>query len=324
MHAAAVASDLPTILGERRAFTPEGAPASAGVPPTVALTWVAGDYFGTLGVAVKRGRAFTADELAGNRAVTVVSESLARRFWPGQDALGKRLKWGIAESRTPWLTIVGVAADAADGPLGAEPTIHAYEPYAQLSERELADAITGLARTLHVAVRAEGEPAALARLARAEIARLDPALAVSEMATMEQRLADTVAPQRFSAVLLGAFAAGGLLLAAIGLYGVLASAVAQRTREIGVRIALGAGRRTVLGLVLRQGMALVGAGLVLGLAAAAAATRVMAAQLYGTTPLDPWAFGAVPLLLALVAAVACWLPARRAAGVDPVVALKQE
>jgi putative ABC transport system permease protein len=325
VRAASLSSDLPTVLdGERRAFTPEGTPAAAGVPPSLALTWVHGDYFGTFGIAVERGRAFTAQEMEENRRVVMVSESIARQFWPGQDPIGKRLKWGIAASEAPWLTIVGVVADVTEGALGTAPSLHAYEPYGQVRDEALADTVTGLWRRIHVAVLAPGDPAALAGQVRAEISRLDPALAVAGVATMEQRLADTVAPQRFSTLLLGAFAAGALLLAAIGLYGVLAAAVAQRTREIGVRMALGAAPGRVLGLVVRQGMTLVGAGLLLGLAAALALTRVMASLLYGTTPRDPWAFAAGPVVLAVVAAVACWLPARRAAGVDPVVALRQE
>ena len=322
--AAAVASDLPFISGERRAFTPEGSVPAGGVASSLALTWVQGDYFETFGIPLVRGRAFTAAEHAESRDVVVISRALADRFWPGEDPIGKRLKWGVTESRTPWLTVVGVVADVADERLGALPTIHAYEPYRQLPDGQLEDAITGLTRTLHLAVLTRAEPEALAARVRAEIAALDPALAVARMATMEQRLADNVAPQRFSMLLLGGFAAGALLLAAIGLYGVLAFAVAQRTREIGVRMALGARRAEVVRMVVRQGMALVAIGLALGLAAALAATRLMSALLYETEPHDPWTYALVPAVLAAVAALACWLPARRASKVDPIVALKVE
>ena len=175
-----------------------------------------------------------------------------------------------------------------------------------------------------VAAVTDQEAATLVAPMRAAIAALDPALAVAEVATMAQVMADASAPQRFSTVLLGAFAAGALLLAAVGLYGMLAFGVARRTREIGVRLALGATRHEVLGLVVRQGMTLTLAGLGLGIAGALAATRLMRGLLYQTEPLDLVTFASVPGILAAVALLACYLPARKAAGVEPMAALRME
>ena len=325
LRAVTLSTDVPLESNEQRAMTPENA-ATTGALPSVALTWTYGDYFGALGVPIRRGRTFNDTEDEAIRPVAIVSESLARRFWPGQDAVGKRIKNGIAASPSPWLEIVGVAGDAHDGALGAEPTIHVYLPWSHIVPD--LDALTrignGFGRTLRIALLVHGDPAAIAEPARREIAALDPALPVTRIATMAQQVAASVAPQRFSTLVLGVFAAGALLLAAIGLYGVLAFSVAQRTREIGVRIALGATPGGVLGMVVRQGMRLVAVGIGLGLVAAAAATRVMTSLLYRTAPYDPWTFATVPLALAAVALVACWVPGRRAARVEPIVALRAE
>jgi putative ABC transport system permease protein len=184
--------------------------------------------------------------------------------------------------------------------------------------------MSGLVRRMTVAAITDQDVATLITPMRAAIAALDPALAVAEVTTMAQVMADASAPQRFSTVLLGAFAFGALLLAAIGLYGMLAFGVARRRREIGVRLALGATRREVLGLVVRQGMTLTLVGLGLGIAGAIGATRLMRGLLYQTQPLDPVTFVSVPVILAVVALLACYLPARRAAKVEPMAALRAE
>ena len=217
-----------------------------------------------------------------------------------------------------------MVGDVHDGPIGVEPTIHAYAPFSHLVP-ELRDfTIANATIDLRVALLAAGDPATLAQPARRLVAAIDPSLPVTKMATMEQQVADTVAPQRFSMLVLAAFAGGALLLAAIGLYGVLAFAVAQRTREIGVRIALGASHGGVLRMVVRQGMTLVAVGLVVGLVLAFAVTRAMTSLLYRTEAFDPVTFAAVPPVLAAVALLACYLPARRASRVEPVVALRTE
>ncbi len=322
---ASLSTDVPLESNERRVMTPETT-APAGPPPSVAFSWTYGDYFGALGVPITRGRTFTAVEEGQRRPVAIVSEALAAKYWPGQDPLGKRIKNGVAESPTPWLEIVGIAGDAHDGPLTNEPTIHVYVPFNHLLPDldRLGEAGSGFGRTVRLALEARGEPSALVAAAREQIAALDPALPVTRIATMEQQVSESMAPQSFSTAVLTAFAAGALLLAAIGLYGVLAFAVAQRTREIGVRIALGASRGSVLALVVREGMMLVAIGLTVGLAGAIGVTRVMTSLLYRTQPFDPWTFASVPIVLASVGLLACYLPARRAAGVEPMVALRTD
>ena len=323
VRAAAVSSDLPLESNERRAFAPD-APVDPAAMTSVAVTWTNGDFFRALGVPLKRGRFFTPDEDVNLRKVAIVSESLAVRYWPGQDAVGKRIKWGLPSTPSPWMTIVGVVGNVHDGPLGSEPTIHAYVPMSELMT-ELRDIeLSQQSIELRLAMLAAGDPSALARPAREMLARLDPALPVTKMTMMSRQVAESVAPQRFSTIAMAGFAAGALLLAAIGLYGVLAFGVAQRTREIGVRIALGASHGSVLGMVVRQGMTLVAVGVILGLAAAASGARVMGSLLYETTPYDPWTFAGAPILLVCVALVACYLPARRAARVEPIVALRNE
>jgi putative ABC transport system permease protein len=327
VKSAVVTTDLPLRAdGERRAWAPEnGADQRDGIPSSIALTWAHGDYFATFGVPLIRGRNFTAEEQFENRRAVIVSKNIADRYWPGQDPIGKRLKWGLnAASPAPWLTVVGVAGDVVDGPLGSDPVIHAYAPYSEMNDQGLASPLAGLWRRLNVAVNGDVDAAALTPSVRAAIAALDPALAVAKVTTMREVVRELSAPQRFSAAVLTAFAAGALLLASIGLYGVLAFAVAQRTREIGVRLALGAPRGTVLKLILKQGMLLVAIGLVIGLAGALGAARLLGSLLYETDIYDPATFVMVPVLLAMVSLAACYLPARRAAVLDPLVTLRSE
>jgi putative ABC transport system permease protein len=327
VKSAVVATDLPLRAdGERRAWAAEGAAdQGAGMGSSIALTWAHGDYFTTFGVPLIRGRNFTTEEQYENRRAIIVSKNLADRYWPGQDPIGKRLKWGLnASSPAPWLTVVGVAGDVVDGPLGSDPVIHAYTPYSEMNDQGLASPLGGLWRRLNVAVNADVDAASLTPSVRAAIAALDPALAVSKVTTMREVVGELSAPQRFSAAVLTAFAAGALLLASIGLYGVLAFAVAQRTREIGVRLALGAPRANVLGLILKQGMLMVTIGLAIGLAGSIGATRLLRSLLYETDIYDPLTFVVVPILLATVSLAACYLPARRAAVLDPLVTLRSE
>jgi predicted permease len=325
VRAASISSDLPIKEdGERRAFTPERSTDAGGQPPSIAVTWVHGPYFETFGIPLMRGRGFTAEEQAENRSAAVVSAALAARFWPGEDPIGKRIKWGLATSVAPWITIVGVAGDVVDGPLGREPVLHAYVPYSEVPDPALAGPLAGLLRSMTIAARSDGPAEALAGPVRTAVASTDAALAVSDVETIRQVVSDASAPQRFSAAVLAAFALGSLLLAAMGLYGVLAFSVGRRTREIGVRLALGADRGGVIRLVVRQGMRLVALGLGLGAAGAIAAGRVMTALLYETQWYDPATFAMVPLLLVAVSLLACALPAKRAASTEPVTALRAE
>ncbi len=325
VRSASLQTDLPLRGdGERRAITAEQVSDPAAATATTAVTWTFGDYFSTFGVPIVQGRGFLPEEERENRGAVVVSRALAERYWPGQDPVGKRVKWGVAASYSPWQTVVGVAGDVVDGRLGEPPIMHVYVPLSEAVDPALTFPIAGLVRRITVAAVTDRDVDGLIAPMRAAIATLDPALAVAEVTTMAQVMADASAPQRFSTVLLGAFASGALLLAAIGLYGMLAFGVAQRTREIGVRLALGATRQEVLGLVVRQGMTLTLAGLALGTAGATGASRLLRGLLYQTAPFDVLTFASVPGVLATVALIACYLPARRAAGIEPMAALRVE
>jgi putative ABC transport system permease protein len=222
------------------------------------------------------------------------------------------------------MTIVGIAGDVVDGPLGREPVLHAYVPYAEVPDAALGGPLSGLLRSMTLAARSDSPAEILAGPVRTAVASTDPALAVSDVETLRQVVSDASAPQRFSATVLVAFALGALLLAAMGLYGVLAFSVGRRTREIGVRLALGADRPGMIRLVVRQGMTLVALGLVLGGAGAIAAGRVMTTLLFETPWHDPATFAIVTLTLVVAALLACFLPAKRAASTEPVRALRAE
>jgi predicted permease len=321
VRSAALATDLPLTTYDVRAFTLEGT-TPEGALRTTNLSWVHGPYFETLGMTLARGRFFAADEHAQVRNVVIVNEKLAVLAWPGQDPLGKRIKWGGAESRAPWLTVVGVIRNVADGPIGAEPGVHAYEPFRQLPDFFLNGAPNQFGRDVSVAILTDVDPRALAPLVRREIAGLDPALAVERIDSMDEKVRDVVAPQRFSAWLVGVFAAIASLLAAIGLYGLLAFTIAQRQREIAVRMALGAERRVVMSMVAGHGARLVATGLLVGLVSSLALARVIASLLFRTSPYDLVAFAAIPAVLVPVALMATAIPAWRATRVEPVAALR--
>jgi putative ABC transport system permease protein len=327
VRTAGAATDLPFIRGERRVFTPDDSPVTVpDAARSVAQTWVVGDYLQAMGIRLVRGRLFTPEDRAGRERVAIVSESLARRFWPGADPIGQRIKWGVRESEAPWMTIVGVVADVRESSLDAEPWMHTYTPYLQVPPQVVADEIAGfgMLRALHLAIWTASDPAMLVEPVRREIRRLDPELAIANVQTMEQHVARAAAPQRASAALLALFAGAALLMAAVGLYGLLAYGVVQRQREIGIRMALGAARSQVIGMVLAQGVKVVAVGVALGVGAAFFATGALEALLYETAARDGWTFAVAPTVLIVVALAACGLPALRAARVDPVQALRSE
>ncbi len=325
VQAAAIASDLPLSAHERRAFSPEPAYVREDGPPqVVSCTRILGDYFTVLGIPLKRGRYLTDRDGESGTGVVVINETMARMFWPGLDPVGRRMKWGVVTSSTPWFDIVGVVADVKNGPLHAETIPQVYEPYLQVPDGELAETVTGWLRALDLLVRSDREPLALVTPLRNAIREVDVALPVTAVQTMDQLISASVAPQRFNTYLLIVFAAVALLLAAVGICGVLAYSVSQRRKEIGIRLALGASRRDVLKMVVRQGLVLAAAGIAAGMVVAWQLTRAIGSLLYDVSPRDPWTFVAVPLLLMLVAAGSIYFPARRATRVDPLLTLRQQ
>ena len=292
-------------------FEVEGQPpAPAGQYPSANYNAVSAGYFATLGIPLRRGRLFTEQDDASSPAVAIVDEGFVRRFLGDGDPLGRRITIGNADRVRE---IVGVVGSVHH--YGLEDTSPAmmYEPYAQTPS----DSMTLVLKTT-------GDPAALAPAARAAILTVDPDQPVGEVRTMEAVVASSVAPHRLPAILLGLFATLALVLASVGLYGVLSYSVTQRTHEIGVRLALGAADGDLLRLIIGQGMRLALGGVALGLVAAFPLGRLIAGLLYGVSPADPVVFGGLALFLSAVALVACWLPARRAARIQPMMALRNE
>jgi putative ABC transport system permease protein len=267
-------------------------------------------YFAAMGIPLLRGRFFHLDDLRAQNSVVVINEKLAQRYWPNEDAVGKRIQF-VGGPNAAWSTIVGVIGNVRHLGLDVEPRPEVYLHY-------LTSPPTGPVITLSAA----GAPDALVAAVRNEIRALDPNVPVSALNTMQQVIARSVAPRRFNLSLFGAFAVVALLLALAGIYSVMSYTVAQRTHEIGLRMALGANARDVLRLVIGQGMKLALAGVLLGLAGAFALTRLMKTLLFGVSPTDPLTFTGIACLLAFVSLVACWVPARRATKVDPLIALR--
>jgi len=316
--AAALASDMP-LEDNTSAFivTAEGRAVETGDRGfRVYFHAVSPGFLPTLGARLLRGRDLAATDLPGSPAVAVISEKLARRAWPGEDPIGRRLRMG--RKGDDWLTVVGVAAELRYRRLVADPQISPEDPdlYLPLAQKPAAD--------LGLLVRTAASPGALATTLRRELTALDRNIPLYAMAPMEELAAAQTARSRVSAFLMGAFGALALLLAGLGVYGVISYSVAQRGHEIGVRMALGARRGEVFRLVLVQALGLTAVGMALGLAGALALTRFLAGQLYGLSPTDPSTYAAVALLLAGAALAAGWLPAHRATRVDPLVALRHD
>jgi putative ABC transport system permease protein len=272
------------------------------------------EHFSTLGIPLLRGRVFTSADRSAGPKVAVIGETAARRYWPGENPIGQRVWFGsgAVSSADSSAEIVGVVGDVAYGSLERGPVASVYTPYAQF---------TYAART--VLVKTDGDPLALVQPLRRSVRQVDD-LPIFDVRTMRQWLADARAPTRFNAMFLGVFAIAAMLLAAGGVYGVVAHSVSQRTRELGIRVALGASARDVLRMVLRQGVALAAIGVGLGLAGALALGRVIRSLLFEVSATDPVQLAAQGAFLVAVAAAASYLPARRAAAVDPVEALRAE
>jgi predicted permease len=266
-------------------------------------------YFGVLGLSLQRGRLFDEHDTDANPRVVVINEAMARTFWPTQDPIGRRVKTSPRDAR--WSTIVGVVADARTESL-AEPV--PPQVYASLYQRE--------AKHLAIFLQGGAEPAVLERQVRDVVQSLNPSLPVFGVETLDATITASLALRRLSLVLIALFAGIALLLSAIGIYGVVAYVVSERTQEIGVRLALGADRSQVLGMVMRQELGMVIVGATAGILGAVILSRMLAEWLAGVRSLDPLTLAASAAVLTAVAAASCYLPARRAAGIEPVIALR--
>lgn len=270
-------------------------------------------YFRTLGIPLKAGRAFTEFDKTDAPPVVIISETMARRlFPPGVDPVGQRMQLAPGNPDSPWRTIIGIAGDVRYREL-EDVRWDIYAPHAQAGSF-----------LNHFAIRTTGDPAALLAAVRREIAALDPTQVATSVATLDQQVAANLARPRFNALLLNWLSALAVLLAAVGIYGVVAYSVAQRTGELGIRLALGAQGKDILQLILGENLKLIAAGIAFGLGLALVLTRLLPRLLYGVSASDPLTLAGVAALLTLVALLACWLPARRAAKVDPLVALRYE
>jgi len=294
-------------------FQIEGRPPNKpGEEPTADYTIIGSDYFRTMNIALQRGRVFTNQDAANAPAVLVVSDAFVKRYLPNEDPIGRRIVFDGPDKTAR--EIVGVVADIKRNGLDV-----AVEPEIYLSHLQEPE------RRLNVMIRTEASDASqLTQAARAEVKNFDPNQVIWRTQTLEDLLGTSVAPRRFNMMLLGIFASVALVLAAVGLYGVMSYSVSWRTHEIGIRMALGAKRADVLRLVIRQGMTMTLIGLAVGLIGAFALSRVIAGLLYGVSPKDPLTFAGVSIVLLAVALLACLLPARRATRVNPIVALRSE
>jgi len=308
---AAISANFPLGGGFLRSVFKEGQEQKPGQRNLLTLTnIVSPEYFDTVRIPLLRGRLFSDFDRTGSKAVTVINEATAKKFWPGEDALGKRFTFfGQTEIRE----VVGIVRNAAVFQVGEDPQAAIYLPLWQ----NFTPAAT-------IQVRTAGDPAAVMESVRKQIQGLEPTLPLTNLATIEQQLDQALFAPRMGAALLGLFGVLALILAGIGIYGVMAYSVTQRTQEIGVRMALGAARGQIIRMVIQQGMMLSIAGLLIGVLASAALSRLVASLLFGISARDPLVFATVSVILAAVALLACYVPARRATRIDPIAALRME
>jgi putative ABC transport system permease protein len=317
VQAAAVAFGAPFSNGfnAHSSFTRRGEADSADTP-SAGMRIVTPEYFRLLGIPLRAGRTFNAHDDEAAAEVVIINQEAARRFWPNRDPIGDEIHVGVnltSGERSGQKTIVGIVGDVKYGGLDADAQPELYLPYAQ----HRVDGYT-------VLLRSSGDPLSLAPVLRRELAALDRELPVADLEPMPALIGSSLAERRFTTLLLATFAAVALALAVIGIYGVLAYMVGQRTQEIGVRLAIGASPRDVVRLVVREGMVLAAIGLAGGAAGAIAATRALGSLLFGVTPIDPMTFAGAAVALAGGAFVASYAPARRAAKVDPMQALRAD
>jgi predicted permease len=315
VSAAAVGSDVPLAGGGATFYSAEGQPpVTAQNLPRAYPHRVSPEFFKTLRIPLLAGRTFTETEMQGTSNVAIVSAGVAKRFWPGQNAIGKRVKTARIDAQVPWLTIIGVVNDMKYRGLPNNPTADP-DLFLPFSDRQ---------RGFSLLVRTPLDPASLAPSVRKVLRDSDATTVVFNVSTLEELAARETANSRFTGWLMGIFAGSALLLAMLGIYGVMSYAVTRRTQEIGIRMALGAARQDVLRMVVGSGMGLIALGLTLGAAAAFPLTKTIESLLYGVSLTDPVSFAAAALALAAVAFVACLLPASRATRIAPAAALRNE
>jgi predicted permease len=320
--AGGLVSAAPLENASSNGLVPEGRPLDISSSINSLMRLVTPGYFATMGIELVRGRTFTATDRRGAPLVMVINETLAREAFPGQDAVGKRIACCEPgpDGSPNWKEIVGVVKDVYANGLDQTPEPEFYLPMVQAPVA----AWSWTDRTMTVAVRARTEAIPLMAPLRRAIAEVDPGLPLYNLGTMQGRLTESLAQSRFSTTLLTVFGAIALLLAAIGVYGVISYGVTQRSQEIGIRMALGARRADVLGMVVRHGALLAGIGLAVGLAGALIMSRLLSSLLFRVSPTDPPTFAVGMVVLSAVAVLAAALPARRAARTDPMVALRNE
>lgn len=300
--------------GWQTAFHVEGEPPEEGSVYTFAeVSSVSTDYFRAMGIPMLQGREFTRSDGPQAPPVVVVDELLAQRHWPNENPIGRRLKFGNYDSENPWMEVIGVAGHVKVNGVIQDALPQFYIPHWQDNDRGY-----------YLVAKSAGDPTQLAEPIRQTVLAIDPAQPIASVNTMTEYVRASTRDGKFLALLLGIFAAAALLLAAVGIYGVMSQATAERRHEIGVRLAIGATGHEVLAMVLRQGMVRVAIGVVVGLLLAAVLGRLMAGSLFGISPWDPATFLLAPLFLGGVALAASLLPARRAMSVDPVRALHVE
>jgi putative ABC transport system permease protein len=316
VQAAAVDSNVPfSGLRGQGDFAVAGQPEPRpGEEPTAETHGVSPDYFRTMGIPILRGRSFGRDDVLGKPRVAMIDEGLAHRYFPDQDPLGQQLVFWAPDNPKAHYTIVGIVPTVRHGEVEIAPVI----PQLYCAEAQNSDLQVTLL------IRTQGEPMALLPSVRATVGSLDPQLPIFAVRTMSEAVGASLGRQRLAATLIGGFSVLALFLAAIGLYGVLAYSVTRRTREIGIRIALGSPRGAIFRLIVRQGMIMVAVGIVLGLTLALACGPFFRHFVYGVTPHDALTIVGAPVVLAGIAMLACWIPARRAVGVDPMAALRHE
>jgi putative ABC transport system permease protein len=308
---ATMVNSLPISGGDPNGdITIEGVASKPGELGATSMRGTVPGYFHALGIPLIRGREFNDSDDGKHEQVAIINENMGRRFWPGQDPVGRRFEIGPPDT-AKWLRIVGVVKDVRNRSLDSEIGYATYQPFAQQPRTRM-----------EFAFRTTDDPATLLASAQREVRRIEPAVVVDSVKTMSQRIDDTLSPRRLNLVLFGLLSTLALILAAVGLYGVVAYAAGQRTREFGIRIALGARSADVLWLVLGEGLRLALIGVAIGLASGIALTRFVAKLLFGVGPTDPQTIAGVAMVLAFVAALACWLPARRATRIPPIDALR--